>query len=96
MTSLLIFFFVIKFIFLLSKNVKGDIREGDEARYFTVPMHEIIRTQLYLTYSEHGEIIISYADKHSDFKPRDYLTHADGIRFFTGKTIQEFIKSGFK
>jgi len=66
----------------------------ESARHFQVPMHEILQNQLYLSFSEHAEIKVAYADRNLDFKQNDYLTNADGIRFLTGKTLQEFLKSG--
>ena len=68
--------------------------ESETARYFSVPMHEVLRNDVFLKTTDYGEIAIAYADRSSDFKPNDYLTHADGIRFLTGITLQDFMKSG--
>jgi len=40
-------------------------------------MHEIMQlgSELYLSRTVHGEIIVAYSSKGSELKPNDYITH---------------------
>ena len=63
-----------------------------EAKHFFVPFQE---ERLYLAMSEHGETVVTYAGKGSDFRPGDYITHADGVKLMTGG-IEDILTSGVK
>lgn len=67
--------------------------DPDSVKFFTVPMHEVSESDIYLGFSEYGEMVVTYAGKGSDLRPDDYITHADGVRMLSGG-LTEFIKSG--
>lgn len=73
--------------------VKADSANGP--RYFHTPMHEVVQNSLFLKTTKHEEIIVAYAERGSDLREGDYLTHADGIRVLNGG-LQSFLKSGDK
>ncbi len=91
-----LYFYVLYILILLIiyiSNTQGAY-ENEEERYVHIPAHDIFQSNVYLRYSNHGEMIVAHAEKTSDFKLNDYLVHADGIRFLTGSSLYEFIKSG--
>jgi hypothetical protein len=65
---------------------------GDSARFFNIPMHEILQNELYMKVSEFGEVVVTYTERGSDLRPDDYITHADGIRILSGG-LDDFLKS---
>lgn len=70
----------------------ADILPTPPPKYFSVPMHEVARKDLYLKAMDSGEVVVAYAEAGLDFKPHDYLTHADGLRFLSS-SLTEFLKS---
>lgn len=64
-------------------------------RYYHTPMHEVTAQPLYLKTTNYDEIIIAFAEKGTDLREGDYLTHADGIRVLNGG-LQSFLKSNEK
>ena len=56
----------------------GSSQDSSQLKYFSVPMHEVARKDLYLRAKESGEITVAYAESGLDFRTDDYLTHADG------------------
>lgn len=73
--------------------VSGDSSNGP--RYFHTPMHEVAQNNLFLKTTKHEEIVVAYAERGSDLREGDYLTHADGIRVLNGGLLS-FLKSGDK
>jgi len=65
------------------------------AKYFTVPMAEIVNTPLYLATTEYNELVVRYAGSGSDLVRDDYITHADSILLLTGG-LDSFLASGEK
>lgn len=65
------------------------------ARYYHLPMHEVAQQAVYLQTTKYDEVTVAFADKGSELKPGDYLTHADGIRILNGG-LGGFLKSGEK
>ena len=70
------YWFLATFLLFCSVLSQPNSDIDDDARYFSVPMHEVIRNDLYLTTTEYGEVAVAYADRSSDFKVADYITHA--------------------
>ena len=66
-----------------------------QAKFRTTPLHDLEDTKIYLTNSQYGETQVSHASVGSDFRPNDYVTHADGVRLLTGG-ISGFLASGLK
>ncbi len=64
-------------------------------RYYHLPMHEVTQQAVYLQTTKYDEVVVSFADKGSELKPGDYLTHSDGIRVLNGG-LGSFLKSGEK
>jgi hypothetical protein len=64
-------------------------------RYYHLPMHEVTQYPVYLQTTSFQEISVSYAEKGSELRIGDYLTHADGIRILNGG-LSGFLKSGEK
>eukprot|EP01038_Epipyxis_sp_PR26KG_P009372 gene9372-12628_t len=85
------------FIIVLTIFFKLNYIVGGDPTYFNTPLYEIQQAQnkLYLTVTEFGEVAVTYAGKGIDFKPNDYISHADGVRILSGG-INEFLKSGEK
>lgn len=65
------------------------------ARSFSVPMAEVLQVPIYLTQNGYGEVFVRASGKGSDFREKDYLTHADGVRVLNGG-LDTFIQSGEK
>ena len=55
-------------------------------------MHEAMQHTIYVQLSGHNEIVVTYAERGSELKPGDYITHADGIRVLNGG-LKEFLNS---
>ena len=66
-----------------------------QAKFRTTPLHDLEDIKIYLTNSQYGETQVSHASVGSDFRPNDYVTHADGVRLLTGG-ISGFLASGLK
>lgn len=75
--------------------VRNDANESNGPRYFHTPMHEVMQHTLYVKTTSFDEVVVAYADKGSDLRENDYLTHADGVRILNGG-LQSFLKSGDK
>eukprot|EP01040_Poterioochromonas_malhamensis_P010052 gene10052-10926_t len=74
----------------------GLLRHGHaEPRYSHLPLHELMQQSIYLKTTVHEEVVIATADKGSDLRPDDFVTHADGIRILNGG-LDHFLKSGEK
>lgn len=71
------------------------MRIAGEPRYSHLPLHELMQQSIYLKATDHEEIVIAFADKGSDLRQDDYVTHADGIRLLNGG-LDNFLKSGEK
>jgi hypothetical protein len=67
----------------------------ENARYFHLPMHEVMQYPVYLGNTGFQEIVVTYGEKGSDLRKDDYLTHADGIRVLNGG-LDAFLKNGEK
>ncbi len=66
---------------------------GLDAKYFSVSMHEVNNSALYLSTTTYGEIIVNKAGRGLDFNQNDYITHADGTRLIAGG-LDTFWSSG--
>ena len=65
------------------------------ARWFNVPMAELLNANVYLATTAHDELVVRYAPSGCDLVRDDYITHADSIRLLTGG-LDSFLKSGEK
>ena len=66
---------------------------GFDAKYFSVSMHEVNNSALYLSTTNFGEIVVNKAGRGLDFAQNDYVTHADGTRLIAGG-LDTFWSSG--
>ncbi len=66
---------------------------GIDAKYFSVSMHEVNNSALYLSTTNFGEIVVTKAGRGLDFAQNDYITHADGTRLIAGG-LDTFWSSG--
>lgn len=66
-----------------------------QARFRTTPLHGLEDTKIYLANTHHGETKVTHASSGSDFRPDDYVTHADGMKLLTGG-IDGFLSSDLK
>mmetsp|Transcript_21535 Transcript_21535/g.31287 ORF Transcript_21535/g.31287 Transcript_21535/m.31287 type:complete len:870 (+) Transcript_21535:112-2721(+) len=69
--------------------------ESRGAKYFQIPMHEVIQSDLYIGMTQFGEYSVTYSGKGADLRPDDYITHADNIKLLTGN-LQDFLESGIR
>ena len=68
-------------------------RLADADAYFSKPMHEVSENELFVSFSESSEFLVSAASPGLQLQANDYFTHADSVRMFTGG-LTEFLQSG--
>lgn len=87
---------VLLLVVLLLGVVVANIHVAREPpRYYHLPMHEVMQYPVFLQSTSFQEITVAYAEKGSELRTGDYVTHADGIRILSGG-LGGFLKSGEK